>query len=236
MRFILPSLPALLRLSLLGVVLPSAQAATSLSFAPISLKLEGNQRSTQLTVRNTSHQPASFRMELASWTQDGEDKLAPTRDVIVNPATFRLAPGQEQTIRFALRGAPSNTEKAYRVFVQELPSTPAQAQEANSIQLTTLYRLSLPLMVFPKNAAAQPQFALERSGTGTFVVARNTGNRYATLTDLELSAGGQKTKVPAFNLLGGGSLRFPVPGNAAEVGLSFTQGGQLRQLTLRANP
>ncbi|UWX64332.1 fimbrial biogenesis chaperone [Deinococcus rubellus] len=227
----------LVGLSLLTLAVPSAQAATALSFAPISLKMVGNQRATSLTLRNVSDQTASFRLELNQWTQNGEDLYAPTRDLIVNPSGFTLTPGQEQTIRIARRGNAADTnEHAYRVFIQELPPQAVDGPDG-SVKITTLYRLSLPLMLSAVGAAPKLSFALERSSDGLAVVASNSGNLYTTLTDVELSVDGQKLEVPSFNLLGGGSMRFAVSGAApttAEVGLQFTQNQAVQQFTLRA--
>lgn len=227
---------ALLILCLLGPVLPTAQAATALSFAPISIRLVGNQRTALLTVRNVSTQTSSFNLELMSWTQSGEDQYAPTRDLIMNPTGFTLKPGQEQTIRFALRGAPdAKAEHAYRVFVQELPPVAKEGPEG-SVQVNTLYRLSLPLMTFPTDAKAQLAFALERSSNGLNLVVRNTGNRYATLTDVEVNVDGQQVDVPAFNVLGGGLLSLPIEGalpNTTSIALRFVQNQQPQSLTLK---
>lgn len=224
-------------LSALILSAPLSQAATALSFAPIALKLVGTQRATSLTVRNISDQKASFNLELNQWTQDGQDRYAPTRDLIVNPSGFTLLPGQEQTIRIARRSdAKDNNEHAYRVFIQELPPQAAEGPDG-SVKITTLYRLSLPLMVVAPGAKPQVRFALERSSEGLAVVATNSGNLYTTLTDVELGVGNQKVDLPAFNLLGGGSLRFDIGGAAPEtssVQLHFTQNQVAEQLTLQA--
>ncbi|OLV17178.1 fimbrial biogenesis chaperone [Deinococcus marmoris] len=227
----------LIGLSALALAAPLAQAATSLSFAPTSLKFVGNQQASSLIVRNVSDQTASFTVELNRWTQSGEDQYGPTRDLIVNPSGFTLMPGQAQTIRFARRGAAKNdNEQAYRIFIQELPPKTPDGPEG-SVKITTLYRLSLPLMMYAAEATSKLGFALERSSDGLAVVATNSGNRYTTLTDVELNVGGQNVKVPSFNLLGGGSLRFSINNVApstASVGLTFSQNRGVQQLTLNA--
>jgi len=228
--------PALLALSALALGCQPVLAATSVSISPLSLKLAGAQRSAQLTLRNVSAQTATFRMELARWTQDGQDHFEPTGDVIVNPSSFRLAPGQEQTVRVALRGAPGSTERAYRVFIQELPPVPSVSPVQDSVQVTTLYRVSVPMLILPTGAASKLQFTLNKQGEETVLSAVNTGTRYATVTDLQLTAGGQTQKISPFNLLAGGTLRFPVPDNAAQVALTFTQQDVPQTLKLTLSP
>lgn len=231
------SVRAALLLCSLMLVPPAALAATSLSISPLSLKLLGSQRGASLTVRNVSATAATFRMEVARWTQDTREQYEPTGDVIVNPSSFRLAPGQVQTIRVALRGNVEGTERSYRVFLQELPPAVSAEPAADAtVTLTTLYRVSVPMLVLPSGAVTKLAFTLDRQADTTVLTAVNTGTRYAFVGDLVFSVDGKPQKVSPFNVLAGGKLAFPLPGNPVRVTLNFTQQDVPQTLTLTTAP
>ena len=51
--------------------------------------------------------------EVMLWEQvDGEDRLTPTRDLLVSPAVFTLPPNGSQLVRVALRSAAGRTRRA----------------------------------------------------------------------------------------------------------------------------
>lgn len=234
--------PLLLRaLTVLVTSLGVAQAATSLSVAPLSIALLGRQTSGQTAVRNVSDRTGSFRVDVYAWTQDGEEKLAPSRDIIVNPPTFTLRPDQSQIIRVAVRGALPPSERAYRLVLQELPSKDegtAPPSDQALIQVETLYRFVLPLFVEPVRAAAQVSFALERGPNGPALVARNTGGLYATIVNMTFAANGRTSEPLSFNLLAGGTLRFPLAewGDVSSVELNYEQFDKPQRLTLGVKP
>ena len=88
--------------------LPSMPAhAGSFSISPIRLDLSAGARTAALTVRNDA-QEVLVQAEMMLWEQvDGEDRLTPTRDLLVSPAVFTLPPKGSQLVRVALRNVPA---------------------------------------------------------------------------------------------------------------------------------
>ncbi len=235
---------AFFRAALAALLLGGADAGTSLQFSPTHLQLRSSQTSTLVVIRNISDQTATFSTELLHWTQDGQDQYDATRDFIVNPGRFTLAPGQEQTVRLAWRAAPVTQERAYRLYVQELPAATAQGGADGTVaQVTTLYRVGLPLFVTP---AAQPASAPEvaftavRTPDGLRVTLRNTTARYTLVRELQFAQSDTRTTPAAFNLLGGGALTFTLPSvpgaRKVDISAKFGASDETRRLTLELRP
>jgi fimbrial chaperone protein len=131
----------------------------------IRLDLSAGTKTAALTVRNDA-QEVLVQAEMMLWEQvDGEDRLTPTRDLLVSPAVFTLPPNGSQLVRVALRHVPADVtrELAYRLILQEVPQ-PANPDAAG---LRVTLRLSVPVFVATAGAtgpdlawsAAVPQVA-----------------------------------------------------------------------------
>ncbi|WP_084045464.1 fimbrial biogenesis chaperone [Deinococcus hopiensis] len=219
--------------ALVSVTLCSAAGAASFVIAPTSLRLEGGARTTATSVRNDTAVPVSFKVELAAWTQDGADRYTLSRDLIVNPTSFTLKPGQQQTIRVGWRGAPGSGEKAYRVYIQELPAA-SSPNAAAGMQVQALYRAGVPLLTYPKLGQPELKFSLEGTAGERMLVAQNVGTHFVTLQDVNIAVGEAKLVPGSVTVLAGGTLRLPLtglPGTGA-VNLSYQLGTQPQRLTL----
>lgn len=120
-------------------------AAGSLNVAPIRVALGPNASVAVLTVRNQDDAPVVVQARPAAWSQhDGGDSLEDTRDLLVTPPLFTIAPKGEQTVRVALRHRPDPAhELDYRLVLAEVP--PTAALEAR--QLRMVLRITLPVFV-----------------------------------------------------------------------------------------
>src|SRR4030095_15444115 len=88
--------------------------AGSFSISPVGLDVSSTARSAALTVRNEERE-ALVQAQVMLWEQvDGEEKLTPTRDLLVSPAVFTLAQDGSQLVRVALRSAPTDPKRELR--------------------------------------------------------------------------------------------------------------------------
>jgi len=171
---------------LLGVVAsaavlgpPSMPAhAGSFSISPVRLDLSSAARSASLTVRNEERE-ALVQAQVMLWEQvEGEEKLTPTRDLLVSPAVFTLARDGSQLVRVALRSAPTDPtrELSYRLILQEVP----QPANPNFSGLQIALRLSVPVFV-AKRGAIGPVLAWSAapSDNGLVITAQNSGDVHA---------------------------------------------------------
>src|SRR6185295_17549654 len=140
---------------MLLVIAATAHGAGSLRVAPTRVDLPAN-RSASITVTNTGRDSTLIQIQVMQWSQaSGKDEYTTASEVIASPPILTLEGGGEQIVRIGLRRAagqsdmPSN-ERAYRVFVQEVPA----ASAGESRELNVVLRIGVPLFVTPPDAAA----------------------------------------------------------------------------------
>ena len=101
-------------------------AAAGLQVSPVSLTLAANQTAEGLWLSNTENTPVNAQVRVFRWTQEGgEDKLTPTRALVISPPMLQLAAGDRQLVRVIRLGAPPSgpgaVQEAYRMIIDELP-------------------------------------------------------------------------------------------------------------------
>lgn len=161
--------------------LPSMPAHPgSFTISPIRLDLSAAARSAALTVRNDERE-ALVQAEVMLWEQvEGDDRLTPTRDLIVSPAVFTLPPNGSQLVRVALRSPPAGTthELSYRLILREVP----QSANPDFSGLQIALRLSIPVFVANEGATG-PAIAWSAAASGNELVltAQNSGDAHARI-------------------------------------------------------
>jgi len=136
----------LARSYVLLVSLAPAWASAGFKIDPIPLVLDGSARTTEFRVTNTGKREATLQVEVARWSQgaDGAEQQAPSGEVIVFPEMIRIPPGENRILRAGHPGGPAEEEKAFRIFLQELPvSSPGVTG------IRTTFRFGIPLFVKP---------------------------------------------------------------------------------------
>lgn len=174
MRTPLPLLLALCAATL-GAAPPAL--AAELEVSPVLVELAGDKRTALLTVRNGGAAPTRFEAKAFAWTQgaDGAMKLSPTREVAVFPPLLELAPGESRNLRVGTDAAPRDTERAWRLTIEELPREDASPA---GMSVRVLTRIGLPIflapsgepvargeIVFVERARGKIRFALRNTGT-----------------------------------------------------------------------
>lgn len=174
---------------------PNFVRAAGWEIDPIRIELSPQQQTAALTVKNNSDQATSIQIQAVEWAQQGgKDIYKPTKELLVSPPIFSIAPKSEQIIRVALRReADPAKELAYRISLQELP----QATQ-NFMGVKVALRVSLPVFVQSAKSLAEPKMAWEVSqlpDNQLKVVLRNTGNAHIQISDFALFVPGNDTPV-----------------------------------------
>src|SRR5512143_133357 len=92
-----------------GLLLAAANVAVAASFsiAPLGLSIPSRDSSASVVAENTGGAPLVIQVKAQAWRQDaGNDVRDDTRELIVNPPIFKLAPGEQQLVRVASRAGP----------------------------------------------------------------------------------------------------------------------------------
>lgn len=179
-----------LALRALCVVLLGAVPALASEFAvnPVRLDLGVAARSGALEVRNEGDHPLGFQVEAKEWTQDaqGKDQYEDTRDLVFFPKLMTVEPRQERVVRVGIARAVTSVEKAYRLYIEELPGN-VRAAEGKGAQINVLIRFGAPVFVAPLKAEdglELPQVDLVKGELS--LSAKNTGNRHQVIQGIHI--------------------------------------------------
>jgi fimbrial chaperone protein len=92
---------------------------------PVIVEIPLERGMSSVRIHNWRDQAVSFDSEILNWSQkDGEDRLTPSKEVLVAPSVFSIPAGGEQIVRLALKAyvRGGKKERAYRLVFRELPS------------------------------------------------------------------------------------------------------------------
>lgn len=123
-----------------------------------------------------------------AWTQDsdGKDVLTETPDLVFFPKILSVDPDQEGLIRIGTKAATVPVEKAYRLFIEELPDT-VKLPDGNAAQINVLIRFGAAVFVAPlefRDSLDIERFVISK-GIMT-ITARNSGNRHQMVQGIKL--------------------------------------------------
>lgn len=192
--------------------------AAGLQVSPVTLTLQPTQQADGLWLSNTGDSQLNAQARVFRWTQvAGEERLEPTRGLLVSPPMLQLPVEGRQLMRVIRSGSPpaGTSEEAYRVLIDELPlppaTTPTEASTAGAGKgLNFVMRHSLPIFVFPEGAPPSPpqlKWALRREGAQAVLEVANSGGTHAQLAELAFTdTAGQRTLVHP------GLLGYVLPG------------------------
>lgn len=177
-------------LSALCGVFPSIASASGLQVDPLMITVTNY---GDLTVKNTGNDPVRLSLNGYVWTQNADEQKHTEDSAAITyfPKVFSVAPGATQRVRVGIAGAPANLERAFRLYVTELPPPPSpELQQATGAQLRVLTRIDLPVFqVLPSAgpAVAKIDHALA-TAKGVRFVLENSGARHLAPSKLVVTA------------------------------------------------
>lgn len=230
--------PLLLACAALGAG-AAARAQSTFSLAPVVLSADpGRSLVTSVTFTNTSPKTVKVEASVMSWSQvDGQHTETPTRDLLLNPSTFTVGPGESQLIRVGLRRKPTSGELTYRLHLDQRslaaspeaaqapsgaaqapaqdaetavrgsPDDPASAPEIQT-RIEQLFAVTLPVYFAPGTSAPKLEFSVTPRGADLVLDIQNAGNRHETMYDLTFTRAGQSLSFPPNAVLSGSRLSY----------------------------
>jgi fimbrial chaperone protein len=195
---------ALLGLALCAAVLAACRqaSAASISVSPTAVDLSADRRAVSLIVANPDIQAKIVQLKVFAWLQNGGDeRLAPSDEVLAGPPVFMLQPLSTQVIRVGLKLPPQpGPERAFRLFVSEVP--PAASHFSS---ITIAFRISLPVFVSAGNVVT-PQISWSAARVDAAhlrISAYNAGNVHLAVRSLKILDGGAPSAAPLGQALSG---------------------------------
>ncbi len=177
----------------IAVALSNALAA-DFQIQPTYLDLGGSVKSGAFSVINNSDEKIDVQISVKEWSQDagGKDVYEDTNDIVFFPKIMSVEPFGQRAIRIGVKAPPSQMEKTYRLFVEEIPS-PNKTADMNSkgsirAGLTIAFRFATPIFVKP--VRPQESYFIERVEMTKGVVraiVKNTGNVHIKLRAVTFS-------------------------------------------------
>ncbi|HEX7817203.1 molecular chaperone [Dyella sp.] len=173
-------------------------AASGLQVSPVQLTLQASQNADGLWLSNTTADPLHAQVRVFKWTQEGgEDKLEPSRDLVISPPMVQLAGNDHQLVRAIRVGAPpaaGQPEASYRVIIDELP---VGTDGKKGLQFVLRY--SVPIYVEPAGGAAtssQLQWSMRSDGDHAVLEVKNSGTAHAQLSAISFTdKAGHRTEI-----------------------------------------
>lgn len=211
---------------LLAASMPALAGGFSVS--PVSLEFAPADKAQALMLNNSGARAVNAQLRVFAWTQvEGDDVLVPSGDILISPPMTQLAPGQQQLVR-VLRTQPpgAGREQAYRIVVDELPSTtPPPGAPVSGLSFVLSY--SLPVFLLPSGAppVAEARWSLlanpATADTPFTLQADNISAAHVQLADLALLDAGGKLLHEQTGLVGyalaGTRREWPLNGSGASL-------------------
>lgn len=167
----------------------SAQAA-GLSVNPVGVTLYDPQQIQHVQLRNTGEEPMVLQVSVKDLSiADNQEQYADTDALVVTPPVFTIEPGEEQIVRLGLENpAAGEVERAFRVFLEQSPKTPATNDNDKPTLVQMNLRLGIPVFVSPKHPLPRMiDWQVKLKGDGHVQVsAENRGNTHARISSLNL--------------------------------------------------
>lgn len=169
---------------------PGRAEASAFTVNPIKVVLSDKEQSALLTLQNQSSEELRFKILMQAWSQtpQGEMRLADTKEIVVYPTLLTLPAGAERKLRVGTTVPAGTSEKAYRVFVEELPPL-RSAKEATKSEVKVLTKMGVPIFLAPAKptaAGALGGLALTRGSLG--FTLKNTGNVHFLVQSVTVKA------------------------------------------------
>jgi len=185
---------------LLALAAPAAMAKGQLQVGTTLIELPAGAKATHFSLLNTGDEPLSAQVRVYAWVQaDGDDRLAPTRALVLSPPISTIAAHGEQVIRVIASALPGGQRDAtYRVVVDELPG-----KEAAPGRIEFRMRYVVPLYARASTATAP---ALDCRLEATALTCVNTGGQAAQFGATRLTGSGS-----AYSM-GSGLFGYVLPG------------------------
>lgn len=218
-------------------------AGASVMIWPIDPVMKSHERATAVWIENRGQTPVTLQVRVLRWdVEDYADRYVEQHDDVVgSPPVATIASGRRQLVRLIkVRQPAAGTEAAYRVLIDELPSTGDAGMAAptrTSMGVTFRMRYSLPFFVYgeglspiDRRSAAAPtnETASQSSALSWRIVTNNgvrwleihnTGTHHARLTEVKARAPAGVFDI-ASGLLGyalpGKDVRWRLPANVPD--------------------
>jgi len=166
---------------------PSAAAAAAgagFMVNPVRVDLKPGQKTAIVTISNNGTLPVRFLVKTVKWTlkPNGEMTLVDDDTLVAFPPSLRVVSGANRTIRVGTDLGPAETERTWRLVLEQLPE-PDAPKTQGQIDVTT--RMSLPVFLAPLAPKREVRIEPFKPANPEFDISvSNIGNMHVLLGPL----------------------------------------------------
>lgn len=183
-----------LPLLLLILLFPADVHSGEWRVSPIRLELGRDAKSGVVTVYNEADEPLQVQMRAFEWTQDaeGKDQYAETEDLLFFPRIMIFTKKEDRILRAGIRVPAAKKEKAYRLYVEEIPGP----RKDEGVNVAIAIRIGVPIFVKPLKE--EPKGEIGKMGMAKGILSipvRNAGNVHFVIRSITVTgenANGEK--------------------------------------------
>jgi fimbrial chaperone protein len=139
-------------------------AGANLGVSPVNIQLSPSNKTGALTIINKGDALVNLQLDAKSWDMDENGKFieTDTGDFVFYPKTLTIKAKEQASVRVGYMSDFPNTEKPYRLFINEIPSITQVNPEKNKVNmgLNSALSISMPVYVVPMNEVPAPQVEL----------------------------------------------------------------------------
>lgn len=177
---------------LASALLCAAPSARSGAFgvAPIRLDLDRGARTGLINITSDDDRKLYFQVKLFEWTQNaaGEDAYAESADLVFFPQILTVDPKQKRALRVGTKGPPGAGEKAYRLFIEEMPDP--NDTGGTGAQVAVRLRFGVPIFYSSGTVQAKVEALGSEGANGEARLSvRNDGDRQLRFEEVILAQG-----------------------------------------------
>jgi fimbrial chaperone protein len=196
----------------LAASVPAAFAG-AFGVSPIRVDLDPASRTGLVNVTNDDDRKLSFQLKLFEWTQTpaGEDQFAESSELLFFPQIFAVDPKERRLVRVGLRGPLPERERAFRLFIEEMPDP--SLPPGSGAQIAVRLRFGVPIFLSSGKGDPQPELLAPEVAKGAVRISiRNAGARQVRFEEIALVAGDRTlAKAAGWYVFPGVTRSFTVP-------------------------
>jgi len=133
----------------LGIILIAQGIVYPFDFdiSPVRIFIDPKAKSATLTLKNKGKDYLTLQLKIYKWTQnaDGEDIYEETSDMIIFPKILKIKGEEERLIRIGTKIRDSELEKTYRIYIDELATSPKAPEKGATAQVAM--KVGVPVFI-----------------------------------------------------------------------------------------
>jgi fimbrial chaperone protein len=162
-----------------------ARAQATFSVDPLLIRLNAETNNAVLTITNPGANEIRFEIKGFTWDQTppaGAMQLTATNDLVIFPPLVTMKPRTTQRVRVGTTVAQGTVEKAYRLLIEELPSS---VKPAGANQVAVRTRVGVPVFLEATKPAVSGRIeSVSVTGRTVSIALANTGTSHAMVDNI----------------------------------------------------